>query len=104
MREVQTVLVEGGAPMAATAEFTYDETGGPISEGWFLGVPELEESIFEVPLECELDRSSRPDPAASPFRAHSWGDVPPPEPEPPTPRRKPQKHRAHAPAAPRSDL
>lgn len=41
--------------------------GGPLSEGWYLGLKEVEDALFEPPAVCDVRR-----PETAPDAPHSW--------------------------------
>jgi hypothetical protein len=95
VREEQALYGEGGGAssnfvVAAFVEFSYDHAsagfGGAagqaatagVAEGWFLGMPDVEASVFALPEDCTVVRTQarRPDNPAPP--AEVSANLPPP--------------------------
>ncbi len=63
--------VEALGETTATVDFSMDslrDGPSPLAEGWFIGLSDVEESIFEVPPLCDVRHPEK--------LAHSWqGDA-----------------------------
>jgi hypothetical protein len=74
MKEVQTMAVEGGAAIEASVDFSFDFASTDVSEGWYLGIPQVEASIFAIPDECNINRQ-KVEAAKAKTVPHPWGNA-----------------------------
>ena len=80
MREEQALYSASGGPgdglvLRAEATFTFDHQASAVSEGWYMGLPRVEGSIFDPPEDCSVSRRSSdplPGQAVGGSVAHSW--------------------------------
>jgi len=92
MKEVQS-MGSGDAAVLASADFIL-EGASAVSEGWFQGVPELEDVIFEVPKVCEVKR--RAETLEPVQRPHPWLTELSDETSPQAGRRRPKRFQSPA--------